>query len=90
MLKFLVNISISHLYLLKHALIKTNYHEPKKITLKIGEEKQAYDCSNNGGVIGSGQCGVSKAESNTKNERKHHLFMGVSFRLRCSTHFLSF
>ena len=60
---------------MKQALIRNNT-KPNKTNTKIGQENEAYDCSNDDGVIGFGQCGVSKAKFKTKNERKHPLFMG--------------
>ena len=71
---------------MKQALIRTNT-KPNKTNKKIGQENEAYDCSNDDGVIGSGQSGVSKAKFKTKNERKHPYLWGVSFRFRWSTHF---
>jgi len=62
---------------LKQALIRTNT-KPNKTIKKIGQENEAYDCSNDDGVIGSGQSGVSKAKFKTKNERKQHCLWGVS------------
>ena len=62
----------------------------QKTKPKIREGKEAQGCSNKDGIPGSGQCGVSKAEFNTKNERKHPLFMGRIIPFSVFNSFLDF